>query len=172
MKYTTDSIKILFASLLCYTSLSAYANELHWSFIQSINLIFHEAGHVLFFMFGQFLSVCGGTFGEFGIPLIVTLSFAWKRDVYGTGFGLWWLSTAFWSISIYARDARSQLLPLLGGESSNHDWTYILGELGLLHHEQFIANIFLTLSICSFLASIPLLFGTLKKYLPGNELPK
>lgn len=170
MKHITLVIQTLFATLLCYTSLSLYTDDTPWSFIQSVNLIFHEAGHVLFFAFGHFLYVCGGTFGEFGIPLIVTLCFAFKHDTYSTGFGLWWLSTAFFSISVYARDARSQLLPLLGGESSSHDWTYILGELGLLQHDQFVANIFFTLSICAFLLSLPLLFDTFTKYILNKRL--
>ncbi|MFT5036966.1 MAG: hypothetical protein ACI9VM_000538 [Candidatus Azotimanducaceae bacterium] len=64
-------LKILFVLGLLYSSYIQYANDA-WIFIQHANLIFHEAGHVLFIFFGYFLSIAGGTIFEIGIPLLVT----------------------------------------------------------------------------------------------------
>ena len=135
--------------MLVFTSFKMYSSDAGWFFINNVNLIFHEAGHVLFFIFGNFISVLGGTLGEILIPTIVTLHFLLKQQPYSAGFGLWWLSTAFWSVSIYAADARAQQLPLITGNSEDHDWTYLLRELGILEHDQIVGNIFL---FCSFLA--------------------
>ena len=98
--------------------------------------------------------VLGGTLGEFLVPLIVTLHFLINKNLYGTGFGLWWTSTAFWSISVYSRDAQVQLLPLITGNSESHDWTYILGHLGILHKDLLVGNIFLGISICFFVSAL------------------
>ena len=126
-----------------------YSSDAEWFFINDVNLIFHEAGHVIFFIFGNFISVLGGTIVEILIPTIVTLHFFLKRQLYSAGFGLWWLSTAFWSVSVYAADARVQQLPLITGNPESHDWTYLLRELGILEHGQIVGDIFL---FCSFLA--------------------
>ena len=146
--------KSLFALYLVYTSAQIYTKATEWIFIQNANLIFHEAGHVIFSFFGEFIHVLGGTLGEFLVPLIVTVHFFLNKNLYGAGFGLWWTSTAFWSISVYARDAQVQLLPLITGNSENHDWTYILGQLNILHKDQLVGNIFLGMSMFFFACAL------------------
>lgn len=45
-------------------------------FIMSrVNLIFHEAGHVIFSPLGEFMAVLGGSIGQLMIPLLVLLAF-------------------------------------------------------------------------------------------------
>ncbi len=139
--------KMVFALMLITASVGLFTGRDTWPFIQYANLIFHEAGHVLFMFFGTFLHVLGGSIGEIGIPALVTFHFALQRYWYSAGFGLWWLSTALWSVGHYASDARTQALPLITGDSSNHDWTYLLRELGLLKHDHFIGYGFFFLSI-------------------------
>jgi hypothetical protein len=41
-------------------------------------------------------------------------------------------------IAYYVADARAMALPLVGG--GEHDWNYLLGELGLLQRDQAIAH--------------------------------
>lgn len=164
MKHTETSLLIVqsvFPLFLISGSLKLYTNMTDWIFIQNVNLIFHEAGHIIFFIFGHFMYVLGGTAGELLIPFLLGMYFLKQYDLYSTGFCLWWLSTAFYGVGIYAQDARSQILPLITGDSSGHDWTFILGELGILRHDQFVGDIFLTLSITLWIISIPLLFSPL-----------
>ncbi|MEP6732973.1 MAG: hypothetical protein ABJE10_20185 [bacterium] len=41
---------------------------------------------------------------------------------------------------MYAADARAQELPLVGG--GEHDWAYLLGETGMLSHDQGVGRAF------------------------------
>ena len=43
--------------------------EIAVSFMHGINLVFHEAGHVVFMSFGHFLHVAGGTLGQWLMPV-------------------------------------------------------------------------------------------------------
>lgn len=155
---------LLLLVYIVMTSFSMYLYE-SWSIIQYANLIFHEAGHVFCMLFGSFLHVLGGTLFELGVPLIVAGYFYFRHDMVGTGFGLWWLSTALWSVSIYAKDARLQSLTLLGGDSVEHDWSTILGTLHLLPFDTFIGTIFLFLSILALACALTLLGTVLKQEL-------
>lgn len=165
-------LKSLFVLYLIYTSAQIYTKATDWIFIQNANLIFHEAGHVIFSFFGDFMHVLGGTLGEFLIPLIVTLHFFINKNVYSAGFGLWWTSTAFWSISVYARDAQVQLLPLITGNSEHHDWTYILGQLNILHKDQLVGNIFLGISIFFFACALIVFIFDFQKTLKNLQTTK
>lgn len=161
---TGSYFKIVCILLLFFYMMNASFNMYTkdtWSLIQHVNLIFHEAGHVIFFLFGNFIYILGGTLGEILIPLIIAGYFFIQKDAVGTGFGLWWLSTALWSVSIYARDARTQALPLLGGDNVGHDWTNMLLDLGLLRYDQIIGNIFLILSIFTFSCALLFLWQSL-----------
>jgi hypothetical protein len=50
------------------------------SFMHSVNLVFHEAGHVIFTPFGRFITILGGTLGQWLIPFIVLCAFLLRRD--------------------------------------------------------------------------------------------
>ena len=65
------------------------------------------------------------------------------KNNYRTGvhFTLLWLGQNFINISVYAADARTQALPLLGGNSVYHDWHYLLGEINMLEYDQEIGYI-------------------------------
>jgi hypothetical protein len=116
-----------------------------------INLGIHEAGHYIIFpLFGEFISMLGGSLFEVLAPIIAMLSFYFHRQYFAVAFCFGWLATALIDTSIYIRDAQEMNLQLLFGQ---HDWNYILGSLGLLQHDNNIANIvyifgMLSLSIC------------------------
>ncbi len=131
--------------------------------MNNVNLIFHEAGHVIFSFFGHFMHVLGGTLAEIGVPLIIIIHFLMQRQWYSVGFGFWWLSIAFWSISVYASDAQTQILPLLGGDSAGHDWTNILGMLGILRYDLVVGKVFLFLSILAFCIALLLFLFDIKR---------
>lgn len=117
------------------------------SLLHLVNLPFHEAGHVLFAPFGDFVRVLGGTLAQFLMPLVCCLVLLFKtRDPFGAGAALWWFGENFLDIAPYMDDAGTGELPLLGGNTGEstpygfHDWEYLLTETGRLGHEHEIAR--------------------------------
>ncbi|HEX6135576.1 MAG TPA: hypothetical protein VFZ24_16510 [Longimicrobiales bacterium] len=98
-------------------------------------LIFHEAGHVLFMPFGEFMTVLGGSLFQLIVPAFFIAYFAYRRDGFAAAFAGLYLAASFADVAIYIADARAGELPLLGGERSNHDWTFLLIELNALDRD-------------------------------------
>ncbi len=117
------------------------------SFMHSVNLVFHEAGHVIFTPLGRFMTILGGTLGQWLIPFIVLCAFLLKtRDTFAAGIGLWWLGQSFMDAAPYINDASTEQLILLGGVTGRdvpgiHDWSNILRDLGWLQYDHAIAGI-------------------------------
>jgi hypothetical protein len=115
---------------------SIRTGEIGGSFIHGPLLVFHEAGHVIFMAFGEFMSIAGGTLGQLLVPIILGVALFWhNHDNFGASVALWWLATSFMDCAPYAYDALQPQLILLGGrtgEDGPHDWIYLLGETGLL----------------------------------------
>lgn len=126
---------------------------------QNINLVYHEAGHVLFYYFGSFMYILGGTIFEIMVPLSITIYFLWRKEYFGTFFAAWWLSTAFYSVGVYAADARSRVLPLITNDVNAHDWYNMLSRLDWLSYDHAIGQTFLWLSWIT-LAGASILFLT------------
>ncbi len=117
-------------------------------FMHNINLPFHEAGHVVFRPFGDFVASLGGTLGQLLMPLICGGVLLYQRgDTFGASVCVWWLGQNLLDIAPYMADARAGELPLLGGNFGKsspygvHDWEFILGELGLLAFDKTLAAI-------------------------------
>lgn len=106
------------------------------AFIARVNLVFHEAGHILFRPFGMFLTVLGGSLLQSLIPVICLFHFALRKANFSASIMLWWLGHTFMDTAVYIYDAYDQVLPLLGGgtgkEIGGHDWRWILSRLGIL----------------------------------------
>ena len=111
-----------------------------WHFIDAVNLIIHEAGHPLFFFFGTFMSILGGSVLQILVPIVCTFYFFLRKDFFSGSLLLFWVGQSIVNVSTYARDAITMELPLLGGDSVGHDWNNILSTLGLLPHTTEIAN--------------------------------
>ena len=100
--------------------------------LDSLDLAIHEAGHV--FIPGPL----GGTLAQLIIPTLFVVALWRQGDRHGATVPLWWLGQNCWNIAVYAKDARAQELPLVGG--GEHDWALLLGEAGLLHRDLAIGN--------------------------------
>jgi hypothetical protein len=130
---------------LYFVSLDLRTNEIGASFMHRVNLVFHEAGHVLFMPFGHFMMVLGGTLGQLLMPAIAGSVLLLKnRDPFGASVALWWLGQSVMDAAPYINDARDLQLMLLGGGTGadrpgTHDWENILLDLGLIEHEGAIA---------------------------------
>ncbi|MDD5170123.1 MAG: hypothetical protein PHN75_14990 [Syntrophales bacterium] len=114
------------------------------TFLHGVNLAFHEAGHVIFAIFGTFIGVLGGSLGQIVMPLICMGTFLFYRNPFAASVALWWTGENFMDLAPYIGDARALQLPLLGGNigSDNpdfHDWHHILRDLGWLKYDHTLA---------------------------------
>ena len=120
-------------------------NDIGSSFMHRINLVFHEAGHVIFMPLGSFMTTLGGSLGQVLMPLIAMAALAVKnRDYFGASLGLWWCGQSIMDLAPYINDARDLKLLLLGGGTGQdrpgiHDWENILLDLGLIQYDHQIA---------------------------------
>ena len=116
------------------------------SFMHLPNLVFHEAGHILFTPFGRFMTVLGGSLTQLLVPLACAAALLWQtRDAFGAAVAAWWAGESLIDVAPYINDARSMQLVLLGGrtgsEVEGHDWEYLLNALGVSHRDHTIAAI-------------------------------
>jgi len=148
-------LKLIFTPILAFPQTS-------W-LLHSVNLVFHEAGHVFFSPFGRFLHVLGGTLGQLFIPTVVLCTFLWQRDTFGAAVGAWWLGESFLDIAPYINDARAGQLMLLGGVTGSevedyHDWEVLLTKLNMMQYDHTLAR--LSFSIGSLLMLAAMLWGS------------
>lgn len=106
----------------------------HHSFLDYVNLAFHEAGHIFLGFLGEFIGTLGGTISQLFFPAVCLVHFLRRGNRLGWQLCLFWVGENFLNISIYAGDAISQDLPLVGG--GVHDWTYLLTAMGLIAHTE------------------------------------
>lgn len=66
--------KLSFGIFLAWNALAQIFARETWWFIQNVNLIFHEAGHLIFLPFPDLITLLAGSAFEIGVPLAVTLS--------------------------------------------------------------------------------------------------
>ncbi|HUL45135.1 MAG TPA: hypothetical protein VLY03_12355 [Bacteroidota bacterium] len=90
-----------------------------------IFLPLHEGGHFLFMFFGRTLYILGGSFWQIMFPFLWFLIALRQRSEVAP-FALFWMGENMMDVSLYIRDAAYRALPLLGGDSSGHDWFNLL----------------------------------------------
>ncbi|MBT3510807.1 MAG: hypothetical protein HN472_14820 [Nitrospina sp.] len=135
---------LFFLHLIFFPKTTLYRD---WSFftgmIHNVNLVFHEAGHLLFGIFGNdTLMTIGGSLNQLLIPFVVFASFFYNRDRAGTGFALIWFFGNFIDVSIYMADGRFLKLPLIGGlDMEAHDWRNLFNHFDLWSVDQTLSKI-------------------------------
>ena len=107
-------------------------------FLDHANLVFHEAGHPIFGIFGQTLGLYGGTIGQLVFPIVAAGTFWAQREPVSCAVASVWFFENFLNIARYMADARAQVLPLVGG--GEHDWTEILSRWCVLNSDTAIAH--------------------------------
>ncbi|MDO8549363.1 MAG: hypothetical protein Q7S39_04305 [Ignavibacteria bacterium] len=129
-------------------------NRGEYSWIDNADLLIHEAGHFFFMVFGKFIYTSGGTLMQIILPSLIGWYFF--RNSYRTGvqFSLLWPGQNFINISVYAADARAQMLPLLGGNKVYHDWHYLLGELNILQFDSQVGYFFFGIAVIVFIITL------------------
>lgn len=113
-----------------------------WIFLDNVNLLIHEAGHLIFLPFGQFIQILGGSLFQIIFPFSFLFYFLFKKEYFSVSFILFWIGNNFINVSIYMKDAIIMQLPLLGGDRVIHDWNFLFTKMGILNQAQIIANMF------------------------------
>jgi hypothetical protein len=120
--------RVLVAALVPYVAWLVFAYR--WHFLDGVNLVFHEAGHVFLSPFGMTLHMLGGTLGQLFFPAACAFQL-WREE---RRFEAWicgiWLAESLMYMGAYMADAQAMALPLVGGDI--HDWNWLLGRMGLL----------------------------------------
>ena len=115
------------------------------AFLHRPLLVFHEAGHVIFMPFGEWICIAGGTLGQLLMPLILGGALLLKnRDPFGASLGLWFFGVSLLDVAPYMFDALHPQLILLGGhtgEEGGHDWIFLFSSMGLLSKAQLIGSL-------------------------------
>lgn len=128
------------------------------SFMHGPLLIFHEAGHVVFALFGDWLRVAGGSIFQLLMPSIICWVFLVKqRDAFGAAIGLWLLGVSMLDLAPYVYDAlHPQLMLITGatGEEGGHDWIYLLSGLHLLPQAQTLGGLLRALGALVVIAAL------------------
>jgi hypothetical protein len=136
------------------------SNHAGGSFLHLVNLPFHEAGHVIFRPFGQFMMMLGGSLMQVLVPLVCAAAFLFQtRDAFAASVSVWWCGESLMDLAPYINDARALKLVLLGGVTGRdvddyHDWEFILQKMGWLEHDHALAHAANTLGtllmLCAF----------------------
>ena len=107
--------------------------------VDGADLLFHEAGHMVFGVLGPTVGLYGGTLGQLVFPVVVIISFWWQGAPVSYAVGWIWLFENFFNVARYMADARAQKLPLVGG--GEHDWFNIFLRWHALPYDTTIAMI-------------------------------
>ena len=136
---------------LDFIAMDFESNEIGRSWFHNVDLVFHEAGHVLFIPFGRYGSILGGSLFQILVPLFLMFAFLVKnKDGFAASICLWWTGQSIMDLAPYIADARALRLPLLGGGTGAdspgvHDWQNLLRPLGWLQYDIRIATLFDTI---------------------------
>ena len=90
------------------------------------------------------------------LPLGIALYFFYTNQKLSGAVCLMWVGQNLINVSVYAGDAVAMQLPLLGGDTSLHDWHYLLSTMGLLAATPQIAGALYFAGVCVILLGIGL----------------
>ena len=126
----------LVAFLLVYVAWLGLAYEYH--FLDGVNLLFHEAGHLFFGLLGRTFHFLGGTLGQLFFPVACAVHFLQAGKTFESWIMGVWFAESLINTARYLGDAQAQSLPLVGGHI--HDWNWLLSHWGLLQYCESIAT--------------------------------
>src|SRR5688572_27374755 len=87
------------------------------AFIHLPDLVFHEAGHMIFSPLGQFMTVLGGSLMQVLVPVVAAVAFVRQEQPFGAAICVWWAGQNLVDLAPYIADARALQLVLLGGRN-------------------------------------------------------
>ena len=111
-----------------YAAWLVFLYRYHW--VDGINLLIHEVGHVIFSLFGETVSVLAGPLLQLAVPLFITFRL-WRRgEAVPAAVSALWSAESVMYTAKYMADANRLALPLIGGHP--HDWRLLLDRVGAL----------------------------------------
>jgi hypothetical protein len=133
------------APILLYVAYAGFrhvADPEFRSIFSGITFGVHELGHLVFALFGSFLSIAGGSIAQLLLPIAAGALLLTHRDYFGVAVTGGWLSMSLAEMAVYMADAREQALILLGfAPDPEHDWYYLLSAVGLLEQDRALADL-------------------------------
>jgi hypothetical protein len=124
--------------------------------LHMIDLVFHEAGHVIFGFFGRFIGVLGGSLMQVLVPMVCTVAFVAKRQPASAAVTLFWVGQSLADVAVYVADGKAMALPLLA-DGLLHDWNYLLGTLGWLEYAERLGRLTFGLGVLAMLGALVIL---------------
>lgn len=127
-----------------------------YRFLDRVDLIAHEAGHLFFSWFGECIQVAGGTIGQLFVPIAFTVYFSLRKELFSSSVAFFWVGQNLFNISVYAKDAQAMALPLvsMGGGDAVHDWNYLLSHMRLLRYDRVVGALIYGLGLLIVVASV------------------
>ncbi|MCS6812428.1 MAG: hypothetical protein NZ772_02480 [Cyanobacteria bacterium] len=161
---STDFLKLGFMGFLTVYAIAGLTAEDYsgaFTFLHGVDLIIHEAGHVVFSIgrifgetfLGELIYFAGGSLLQIIVPAAIVGNFLLSAQYYAAAVALYWLAQNFTDVAIYIKDASAMELPLLA-EGLIHDWNYILGSLNLLNWDQAIGGVVHFIGVLLFITAI------------------
>ncbi len=148
--------KIFLFILVSYWTYILLSRSNPWIFMDGVNLLIHESGHLIFSFAGELIMLIAGSATQIFIPILFGIYFLKNKKYFESLFCLFWFGDNLINVSIYIKDAQSMTLDLVGG--GTHDWNAILSKLNILSVNQTIGSIFYFLGLISLLISVLLMF--------------
>ena len=152
--------RIVLLCIMIYFSFQLLTQDPPWILLDAMNLVIHEAGHIVFMVFGKFIEILGGSLLQIIVPISFIVYFLLREDFTGTFFSIFWLGDSIINVATYMSDARVQVLPLIA-DGLIHDWNWLFTEMGMLSKAEVVGTIFfycgaffLIVSIAGMLMSI------------------
>ena len=126
--FTLYTVKIFRETDIFYGDLGGH-------FLSMALLPWHEAGHVIFRLFGRFMAILGGTLGQHLFPITLGVALLVKRrDSFGAAIAFWLLGYSVIYTGWYMHDAGDPQAMMVSGKSSaeddGHDFVNIFSDMG------------------------------------------
>lgn len=138
-----------------YAAWLVFFYRYHW--VDGINLLIHEAGHVVFSVFGETPALLAGPVLQLAVPFLITFQL-WRRgESVPAAVSALWSAESLMYTAEYLADANRLALPLTSDHP--HDWHLLLDRAGALGSAEAIG---LTLHLIASAAAIAAVWWTIR----------
>lgn len=132
-----------------------------FAFLHLVNLIFHEAGHFIFFFAPRQIMVFMGTGLQILVPFGMMIGFLRQKDWFAASVMAWWGFQSVFDSSYYIADGQKRALPLITGDPDSHDWWFLFKEWGILDQADEIGRVVMLVGFGGMMFSVGWMIATL-----------